>query len=73
VEGETLACGTGAVAGALVGACRLGLKSPVRVRTRSGETLTVSFEGTEGRFHSVYQEGDARISYSGVLTSEALL
>jgi len=71
VEGETLACGTGAVAGALVAACRFGLSSPVRVRTRGGETLTVFFQHTEGRFHDVHQEGEARLIYSGVITPEA--
>jgi len=71
VEGETLACGTGAVAGALVAACRFGLPSPLRVRTRSGEILTVSFQHTDGRFRDVHQEGEARLIYSGVITPEA--
>jgi diaminopimelate epimerase len=71
VEGETLACGTGAVAGALVAACKLGLDSPVRVRTRGGESLAVYFEGGGGHFREVYQEGDTRLVYKGVLTSEA--
>ena len=71
VEGETLACGTGAVAGALVAACKLGMVSPVRVRTRSGEFLTVHFEKNAGRFHDVYQEGDARLICRGVLDREA--
>ncbi|MGE5258327.1 MAG: diaminopimelate epimerase [Hyphomicrobiales bacterium] len=71
VEAETLACGTGAVAGALVAACKLGLDSPVRVRTAGGEVLTVYFEGREGPFHNVYQEGDARLIYKGVLHPEA--
>lgn len=71
VEAETLACGTGAVAGALVAACKLGLASPVRVRTRGGEVLTVYFEGSGGCFREVYQEGDARLIYKGVLHPEA--
>jgi diaminopimelate epimerase len=71
VEGETLACGTGAVAGALVAACKLGLASPVRVHTAGGEVLTVYFDGSRGRFCDVYQEGDARLIYEGLLTSEA--
>jgi diaminopimelate epimerase len=71
VEGETLACGTGAVAGALVAAGKLGLTSPVRVRTRSGEQLTVHFANNAGCFRDVYQEGDARLIYTGVLRPEA--
>jgi diaminopimelate epimerase len=43
VEDETLACGTGAVASALI-AARLGQAvSPVTVHTRGGEALIVSF------------------------------
>jgi diaminopimelate epimerase len=71
VEGETLACGTGAVAGALVAAGRLGLTSPVRVRTRSGEHLTVHFATNTGCYRDIYQEGDARLIYTGVLHPEA--
>jgi hypothetical protein len=31
----------------------------------------VYFEGREGSFRNVYQEGDARLIYKGVLHSEA--
>ena len=42
VEGETLACGSGAIASALWAAGR-GTPSPVRVRTAGGDELQVSF------------------------------
>ena len=71
VEGETLACGTGAVAGALVAAGKLGLGSPVSVRTAGGERLTVYFENRSGDYRNVHQEGDARLIYTGVLHPEA--
>lgn len=46
VEAETLACGTGIVAGALI-AARLGkVKPPVRVTAASGDVLTVDFKLT---------------------------
>ena len=48
VEGETLACGTGAIASVLLAAVRGQAKSPVEVQVRSGETLTVYFRTTDG-------------------------
>jgi diaminopimelate epimerase len=71
VEGETLACGTGAAAGALIAAERFHLPSPVRVLTRSGDCLEVFFQHRDGRFHEVHQEGEARFIYSGVVSLEA--
>lgn len=71
VEGETLACGTGAVAGALVAAKTLGLRSPVEALTRGGERLRVFFEGAGGSFRNVFLEGEARLIYRGVMTPEA--
>ena len=77
VEGETLACGTGAVASALIGASRKFVRSPVHARTRSGESLTIHFETIDGTRHSselefteVYLEGEARIAYEADLWSE---
>jgi diaminopimelate epimerase len=72
VEDETLACGTGSIAGALVAADRFGLASPVNVRTRSGEYLTISFERSgDNQFRDIHMEGDARVIYSGSLWEEA--
>lgn len=44
VEAETLACGTGSTAAALSYALRGSARPPVRVRTRSGETLVIDFD-----------------------------
>jgi diaminopimelate epimerase len=49
VEDETLACGTGAVASALIAAWREGWPSPVAVHVRSGEELEISFLGPAPR------------------------
>jgi len=71
VEDETLACGTGSVASALISA-RLGLvRSPVSVRVQSGETLTIYFEQTDIGFTDVYLEGKVTIVYQGNLWDEA--
>ena len=72
-SGETLACGTGCVASALVTAGRLGWSSPVPVTTRSGGVLTIHFERDGDRFRDVYLEGDARIVYTGEIKPDAML
>jgi len=71
VEDETLACGTGSVAAALITALRHGAASPVAVLTRSGETLAVHFTAEGDRFSDVYLEGDARVVYAGELWADA--
>ncbi|MFB3926522.1 MAG: diaminopimelate epimerase [Syntrophales bacterium] len=70
VEDETLACGTGAVASALISAWKNLVRSPVDVRVKSGEILRVYFEKTEKGFRDVYLEGGARIVYQGFLWDE---
>jgi len=67
VEAETLACGTGSVASALVASGRETLESPVRVAVRSGEELLVHFEGTSGSWHHIALEGSAHILFKGTI------
>lgn len=71
VEDETLACGTGAIAGALIMACKLKSRSPIKVKTRSGGYLKVHFKVKEDHFFEVFLQGDARIIYRGELCEEA--
>lgn len=71
VEDETLACGTGAVAGALVMAAKFNTQSPVKLQVRSGGYLTIYFQREEDRFFDLYLEGDARIVYQGELWEDA--
>lgn len=67
VEGETLACGTGSVAAALI-AGALGLvTSPVQVATKSGEKLTVSFQRNGSEFSDLQLEGGAEVICEGNL------
>ncbi len=68
VEDETLACGTGAVAAAIISAEAEKLRSPVTVETRSGEKLKVHFEMLEGNFRNVYLEGRAKLVFNGDIT-----
>ncbi|MFV9646894.1 MAG: diaminopimelate epimerase, partial [Desulfobacterales bacterium] len=71
VEDETLACGTGAVACALVYAYKAKMKSPISVRTNSGGWLTIYFESKTDTFYNIYLEGDARIIYKGEMSEES--
>lgn len=73
VEDETLACGTGCVAAALVTAVRSGWPSPIPVTTRSGGVLTIHFEREGEAFREVFLEGDARWVCSGEMGPDALL
>jgi len=72
VEDETLACGTGSVAAALLSA-RLGqVRSPVTVHTRGGEALIIYFKPQGEDFNEVYLEGDALVAYQGELWIDEL-
>jgi diaminopimelate epimerase len=71
VEDETLACGTGAIASAIIAASRFKMNSPVDVKTRSGEYLTIHFNTKDGQFGDIYMEGNARIIYTGELQPDA--
>ncbi len=65
VEGETLACGTGSTASALIFAlknCKSGL---VKVNTESKEVLKVYFQRNKNSFEEVWLEGKAKIVYKG--------
>jgi diaminopimelate epimerase len=78
VEGETLACGTGAIASVLVSAVRGRVVSPVEVKTLSGELLTIYFQLTQGsqhidvQFKQVFLEGEARVAYEADLWHETI-
>jgi len=65
VEDETLACGTGSTAAALIFALKNNLDNQVKVKTKSGEILKVYFQKENGKFKKVWLEGSARIVYKG--------
>jgi len=71
VEDETLACGTGSIASALITARQLNWPSPINLLTRSGESLTIHFKQKQGGFSDVYLEGDARLIYTAQLGEDA--
>lgn len=78
VEGETLACGTGSAAAAIMAAKRFGWSAdytsgdkPVLVRARSGDVLRVYFaEADDGAINDLCLETIVRRSFSGELCSD---
>lgn len=71
VENETLACGTGNVAAALVLAKGKGAASPVTFKTRSNSLLKIYFRQNGDRFSDIFLEGDARLIYTASLCPDA--
>jgi len=71
VEAETLACGSGVVASAVV-ASREGLvSSPVTCETRSGTRFTVAFSEDGDAVSGAVLTGDAREIFTAELTEDA--
>jgi len=64
VEGETLACGTGAVASAIISNKQQGTRDKVNVHAKGG-ILKVHFVKTGNKIKDVYLEGEARKVYTG--------
>lgn len=74
VEDETMACGTGVVAGALIAAAKGLADSPVEMVTSGGVALTVEFAaGKRDGVDQVFLKGPAHLIYRGELTAEALI
>lgn len=72
VEGETMACGSGVTASVAAAALNGKVRSPVKVTTRSGIILAVSFDLEEDRIEWMTLRGDARIVFESVFTPETL-
>lgn len=70
VEGETLSCGTGAVAAAFAAHLE-DARDRVRIVPASGIPLLVTFEGPSAPSRRVLLEGDARIVLEGTLGPES--
>jgi len=72
VENETLACGTGAVASAILSACKDLTESPVKIKTQGGEVLTVYFHLDGQKVRDVFLEGETVLVYSGEINTTAI-
>jgi diaminopimelate epimerase len=65
VEGETLACGTGVAASALIASRVHGFTSPVNVQVLAGDELQVGFRQSDGNFSDVTLTGPAEFVFRG--------
>jgi diaminopimelate epimerase len=65
VEQETLACGTGTTAAALILGILGYVDPPVKMLTKSGEELTVHFELDGSSVKNVFLEGESRMVFEG--------
>jgi len=65
VEAETLACGTGIVASALIFAATENAASPITVIARGGDELSVGFEKSDTAFRNVTLTGPAEFVFEG--------
>lgn len=68
VEGETLACGTGVCASAILHHLRTGDPSPIAVKVRGGDTLQVGFVREGDEFHQVTLTGPADFVFDGTIS-----
>jgi diaminopimelate epimerase len=67
VEDETLACGTGVVASALVFAASEKVDGPISVTVRSGSELSVDFKRAGDKFTNVTLTGPAEFAFEGTI------
>jgi diaminopimelate epimerase len=65
VEAETLACGTGSVASAIISFFNGKVKPPVILKTKSNEKLIVDFKYKNNLFSDVSLMGPAKIVFEG--------
>jgi diaminopimelate epimerase len=65
VEDETLACGTGAVATAVIAAEYGYVEPPVKVKTWGGDALYIYFRKSGSEYKEVFLEGEVRLIYNG--------
>lgn len=69
VEAETLACGTGTIASAVVANLTGRVGTAVKVKTKSGEALDVRLERSGKQVKNVFLEGGAQFVFDGKLVN----
>ena len=72
VEAESGACGTGAVAAAVVGVVQHGMSFPVQIKTAQGYELVVGGEFRDGQVDSVTLAGPVKRVFEGTIDWDSL-
>jgi len=72
VEDETLACGTGSTASALIASIKFNISTPVTVQTKSGDNLIIHFDETalkNRKFSDIklFLEGPVEKIFDGII------
>lgn len=67
VEDETLACGTGAIATALIASLAGYADSPTAIHTSGGPVLKIYYQKNGDGFTNIRLEGEARFVFEGVI------
>ena len=65
MEDETLACGTGSVASAIIASLFFNIEPPVALLTRGGNELVVNFKVERNNILNLSLSGPAKIIYTG--------
>ena len=73
VEDETLACGTGSVASALICYVSDNLKPPITLKTFGGDYLTVNFEVENQKVKNLSLTGPAKIIFEGSIDEKLFI
>jgi diaminopimelate epimerase len=68
VENETLACGTGSVASALIAFKNFKLGNAIKLNVKNGDQLVVDFEAADQSFEKISLTGPAKIIFTGEIT-----
>ncbi len=67
VEAETLACGTGCIASAIIAVRETMVEAPVHVKTAGGEFLIIDFKALPDGAEEVSLQGSAHIVFRGYI------
>jgi diaminopimelate epimerase len=73
VENETLACGTGSVAAALICSVTDKLNPPITLKTYGGDKLSVNFEVENQRVKNPSITGPAKIVFEGSINKDLFI